>query len=86
MRMLTILLNMGQLVFVAVMLLERGMPSVDDGDFWIALLLTTVPAASLTFLARYRSDKPCGESLFQLYLERRKLEEKIRIKSMSAEK
>ncbi|WP_434729091.1 hypothetical protein [Pseudomonas soli] len=82
MKTLTILFNLGQLAFVAAMLLEKGMPSIDDGDFWTFLLLTVVPVASIIALARrFREGAP--KSLLALYLRRRRLEEEQRIQDLS---
>lgn len=79
MKTLTILFNLGQLVFVAAMLLEKGMPSIDDGDFWIFLLLTVVPVASIIALVRSRYLEGAPKSLLALYFLRRRLEEERRI-------
>ncbi|QGW75978.1 hypothetical protein GPJ81_04595 [Pseudomonas alkylphenolica] len=80
----TILLNLGQLAFVAAMLLGKGMPSVDDGDFWIFLLLTVVPVASIMALIRGRYREGAPKSLLALYLARRRLEEQRRIDELSS--
>lgn len=78
MKTLTILFNLGQLVFVAAMLLEKGMPSVDDGDLWIFFLLTIVPVMSIIALTR-RFREGAAKSLLALYILRRRLEEERRI-------
>lgn len=83
MRTLTILLNLGQLAFMAFLLMEKGIPSVDQDDFWIFLLLILVPSITIITFARNRSDIGNHKTLLGLYLQRRRLEEEKRISQLN---
>lgn len=74
----TILFNLDQLAFVAAMLLGK------DGDFWVFLLLTVVPVASIMALIRGRYREGTPKSLQALYLVRCRLEEQRRIDELSS--
>lgn len=83
MRMLASLLNVALLGFVCYKLAKNGMPMANE--IWIALLLLLAPIANLLALRNRQS--PTGKTWFNrtwlgLFLERKRLEEELRIKNI----
>ncbi len=82
MKILSIVLNFTLLAFVGGILINEGFPDFGNVFFWMICLVLISPLVTLGYFF-VSNAKVNAESLISLYFQRKRLEEKNKINSLS---